>query len=61
MTILGAGVGGETVMHACVGTTGPRSVILGQDLTGRGGAFIVEGALGFICFPNHSPLVYGSL
>jgi len=36
-------------------------VILGVDLMVGGGMFAVEGVSGFMCFPNHSPPVYGSL
>ena len=52
--IPGTEVGGGTV-------AGPRSVIPGVDLTVEGATFAGEGASGFMCFPNRSPLAYGSL
>ena len=59
--IQGEEAGGGTVAHAYAGTAGPRSVIPGVDSMVGGGAFAVGGASGFVRFPNHSPLAYGSL
>jgi hypothetical protein len=59
--ILETEVGGGMAVCDCIEIMGPRSVILGVDLMVGGGMFAVEGVSGFMCFPNHSPPVYGSL
>jgi hypothetical protein len=59
--ILGKEVGGGMVTCAYLGIAGPRSMIPGVDSMVGGGMFTVEGASGFVHFPNYSPLVYGSL